>query len=179
MLVLLSLGFNLNFYDSVMELYLEITYYGFRFILDGFMVLDIDNYVLSNTNDSYYFFMTTSRNTCDNVIIWHTRLGHIGQESMNRLARKNLLSQFTKINMPTCKCCLASKTTRKSFRKGNRVEMPLQLIHFDICGPISVRVRYNTLYFITFIDDFTLNGHIDLIPHKLEGLDVNMLLLAE
>ena len=78
MLVLLSLGFNLNFHDSVMELYLGTTYYGFGFILNGFMVLDIDNCVSSNTNDSYYSLMTTSRNTCDNVIIWHARLGHIG-----------------------------------------------------------------------------------------------------
>ena len=78
MLVLLGLGFNLNFHDSVMELYLGTTYYGFGFILNGFMVLDIDNCASSNTNDSYYSLMTTSRNTCDNVIIWHDRLGHIG-----------------------------------------------------------------------------------------------------
>ena len=69
MLVLLSLGFNLNFHDSVMELYLGTTYYGSGFILDGFIVLDIDKYVLSSTNDSYYSLMNTSRNACDNVII--------------------------------------------------------------------------------------------------------------
>ena len=44
-LVLLSLGFNLNFHDSVMELYLGTTYFDFKFILDGFMVLDINNCV--------------------------------------------------------------------------------------------------------------------------------------
>ena len=75
MLILLGLGFNLIFHDSVMELYLGTTYHGSGFILNGFMVLDIDNCVLSNTNDSYYSLMTTSRNTCDNVIIWHARLG--------------------------------------------------------------------------------------------------------
>ena len=69
MLVFFSLGFNLNFHDLVMELYLGTTYYGFGFILNGFMVPDIDNCVSSNTNDSYYSLMTTSRNTCDNVII--------------------------------------------------------------------------------------------------------------
>ena len=75
MLVLLGLGFNLNFHDLIMELYLGTTYYGFEFILNGFMVLNIDNCVLSNTQDSYYSLMTTSRNTCDNVIIWHLDLG--------------------------------------------------------------------------------------------------------
>ena len=52
-----------------MKLYLGTTYNGSRFILNGFMILDIDNYVLSNTNDSSYTLMTTSRNACDNVII--------------------------------------------------------------------------------------------------------------
>ena len=119
MLVLLSLGFNLNFHDLVMELYLGTTYNRSGFILNGFMVLDIDNCVLSNINDSYYSLMTTSRNTCDNVIIWHTRLGNIGQERMNRLARENLLSQFTKIDMPTYEYYLVGKTTRKPFEKRN------------------------------------------------------------
>ena len=54
MLVLFNLGFNLNFHDSVMDLYLGSTYYGSGFILNGFMVLNIDNCVLSNANDSYY-----------------------------------------------------------------------------------------------------------------------------
>ena len=52
-----------------MELYLGTTYFGSGFILDGFMILDIDNYVLSNTNDSCYLLMTIFRNVCDNVII--------------------------------------------------------------------------------------------------------------
>ena len=56
------------------------------------MVLDNDNYVLSNTSNSYYLLMTTSRNTYDNVIIWHARLGHIGQERINRLVKEYLLS---------------------------------------------------------------------------------------
>ena len=85
--------------------------------MNGFIVLNIDNCVLSNTNDSYYSLMTTFRNTCDNVIIWHARLGYIGQERMNRLVRENLLGQFTKIDMLNCEYCLADKTTRKPFGK--------------------------------------------------------------
>ena len=98
--------------------------------MNGFIVLDIDNYVLFNTNDGYYSLMITSRNACDNVIKWHARLGHIGQERMNRLARENLLGQFTKIDMPTCEYCLANKTIRKPFRKWTRTKTSLQLICF-------------------------------------------------
>ena len=63
--------------------------------------------------------MTTSRNACDSVIIWHAKLGHIGQGRMNRLTRENFLSQFTKIDMPTCEYYLVGKTTRKPFEKRN------------------------------------------------------------
>ena len=90
---------------------------------------------------------------------------------MNRLARENLLGQFIKIDMPTCEYCLASKTIRKSFGKGTRAEIPLQLIHSDICGPMSVRGRHDTLYFITFINEFTRYGHVYLISHKSEAFD--------
>ena len=106
------------------------------------MILNIDNYVLSNTHDSYYFLMTTSRNAYDNMIIWHARLGHIGQGRKNRLARENLLGQFTKIDMSTCEYCLVDKTTRKPFRKGTRAKTPLQLIYFDIYGLINIGVRH-------------------------------------
>ena len=100
-----------------MKLYLGTTYHGSGFILDGFMILHIDNYVLSETNDSYYLLMTTSRNACDNVIIWHARLGYIGQGRMNKLARENLLNQFSKIDMPNCEYSVVDKTIRKPFRK--------------------------------------------------------------
>ena len=59
------------------------------------------------------------------------------------------------MDMSTYEYFLASKTTRKPFGKWTRTEIPLQLIHSDICGPISVRVRHDALYFITFIDEFT------------------------
>ena len=97
MLVLIRFCFNLNFHDLVIELYLRTTYFDSGSILDGFMVLDIDNYMLSNTNDSCYSMMTISWNTCDNVTIWHARLRHIEQEKMNRLDRGNIIGQFTKL----------------------------------------------------------------------------------
>ena len=115
--------------------------------------------------------MTTSRNICDNVIIWHAKLEHIGQERMNRLARENLVGQFTKIDMSTCEYYLAGKTTRKPFGKGPRTEIPLQFIHSDICGPISVRARHGALYFITFIDELTRYDHVYLISHNSKVLD--------
>ena len=62
----------------------------------------------------------------------------------------------------------AGKVTHKSFGKAKRVEFSLQLIHFDICGPINVKALYDATCFITFIDDFTRFGYVYLISHKPE-----------
>ena len=169
-IVLFSLGFKLHFHDSVLELYLGTTFIGSGFLLDGFIILDVKNDALKGTNKSYYSLITSSRNIYDETITWHARLGHIGQERMNRLAKENLLGQLSKVDMSTCEYCLAGKTTRKPFGKGTRAETPLKLIHSDICGPMSVRARYGAFYFITFIDDFTQYGHVYLITHKSEAL---------
>ena len=94
-IVLLSLGFKLYFHDSVLELYLGTTFIGSDFLLDGFMILDVKNDVLKGTDKSYYSLMTSSRNIYDETITWHARLGHIGQDRMNRLAKENLLGQLS------------------------------------------------------------------------------------
>ena len=90
---------------------------------------------------------------------------------MNRLAKEGILGQLYKVELPIYEHCLAGKTTRKPFRQGTRAEYPLQLIHSDICGPMSTRARHGALYFITFIDDYTHSGHVYLIVHKSEALE--------
>ena len=112
----------------------------------------------------------SSNNDID-VILWHARLGHIGQDRMNKLAKEGHLGSFTKIEMRTCENCLAEKFTRKPIGKTKRDEFPLQLIHYDICGPMNVRASSGATYFITFIDDFTHFGYVYLISHKSEALE--------
>ena len=37
--------------------------------------------------------------------------------------------------------------------KGKHAYGPLDLIHSDVCGPLSINARGDFIYFITFIDD--------------------------
>ena len=90
---------------------------------------------------------------------------------MNRLARDGLLESNAKFELPTCEYCLQGKATRKPFGKGTRDEYPLQLIHSDICRPMSIKARHGASYFITFIDDYSRYGHVYLISQKYEALD--------
>ena len=69
-----------------------------------FLILDIKYY----NNDSSVF-LTSFDNTSDNSIIWHARLGHIGQERMTRLAREGLMGNLAKVILSTCEHCFVGK----------------------------------------------------------------------
>ena len=106
-----------------------------------------------------------------NDVKWHARLGHIGQDRLKRLAKSGLLGSIDKIDLPVYEQCLVGKATRLSFGKVKRACFPLEILHFDICGPMNVRARHGAQYFITFIDDFTRFGPVYLISHRSEELD--------
>ena len=148
-----------------MDLYLGKTYYGYGYLLDNFVVPDVDDRSYVHYMDCCFPSNSSVLNVNDdvNVNIWHVRLGHIGQDKMNRLAKKCLLRSLNKIELPTCEHCLKGKITKKPFGKGIKVDNPLQLIHFDICGSMNVRARYGAIYFITFINDNMHYGHVFLI----------------
>ena len=90
---------------------------------------------------------------------------------MAKLVREGLLGPLAKVNLPICEPCLADKACRKPFGKAVRATQPLELIHLDICGPMNVKERHGASYFLTFIDDYTRYGYIQLIAHRYEALD--------
>jgi transposase InsO family protein len=47
----------------------------------------------------------------------------------------------------------------------------LELMHTDVCGPMSTTVRGGFQYFITFTDHFSRYGYVYLMKHKSESLE--------
>ena len=47
----------------------------------------------------------------------------------------------------------------------------LELIHGDVCGPMSTTARGGYQYFVTFTDDFSRYGYIYLMRHKFETFE--------
>jgi len=169
-LALLQMGFNIAFVGYCVKIHLDNIFYGSGFVLNGFMVLDTVN-VSINYDASIYVVQNSNTINDSNIITWHARLGHIGQDRLYRLARVGLLGSLTNEELPICEHCFAGKATRLPFGKVKRASSPLQLIHSDIYGLMNVRARHKRNYFITFIDDFTRFGHVYLISHKSEALD--------
>ena len=55
--------------------------------------------------------------------------------------------------------------------KGYRAKEVLDLVHIDLCGPMSTSARGGYEYFITFIDDYSRYGYIYLMRHKSEAFE--------
>ena len=47
----------------------------------------------------------------------------------------------------------------------------LELIHTDVCGPMSSTTRGGFQYFITFTDDLSRYGYVYLMKHKSETFE--------
>ena len=47
----------------------------------------------------------------------------------------------------------------------------LEIIHTDVCGPMSISARGGYRYFVTFTDDLSIYGYIYLMKHKSETFE--------
>ena len=66
----------------------------------------------------------------------------------------------------TCESCLMGKMTKIPFSGTmERANDLLEIIHTDVCGPMSVDARGGYRYFLTFTDDLRRYGYIYLMKH--------------
>jgi len=71
-----------------------------------------------------------------------------------------------------CEVCKQAKQARTPFgEQRKRAKRPLEIIHSDVCGPISPSTWDNKRYFITFLDDYTNYTMIYLMETKTEALE--------
>lgn len=120
-----------------------------------------------------------SGTTCFNTItedvgqLWHCRYGHLSFNGLNTLQQKEMVVGLPQLIKPSrvCKDCLNGKQQRDPFPKKSawRAELPLQLIHSDLCGPIQPISNSNKRYFLSFIDDCTRKTWIYFLHEKSEA----------
>ena len=83
-----------------------------------------------------------------------------------------LLSPLDVTALPVYEPCLEEKMTMRPFKaKGYRAKEVLDLVHTDLCGPMSTSARGGYEYFITFIDDYSRYGYIYLMRFKSETFE--------
>nr|GEV77481.1 retrovirus-related Pol polyprotein from transposon TNT 1-94 [Tanacetum cinerariifolium] len=126
-------------------------------------LLDKDGYHNSSGNDND-----------DMTELWHKRLGQMSEKGMSILSNKNVLFGVHDINLKKCSHCLAGKQTRLAFKSRSpfRMENILDLVHFDVCGPMKTKRLGECSYFVTFIDDHSRKVWVYTLKTKDQVLDV-------
>lgn len=107
--------------------------------------------------------------------IWHARFGHQGFDGLNKLATKGMVRGLPAIAHveELCEACLAGKHRRAPFPQvaKYRATAPLELVHGDLCGPISPATPGGNRYFLLLVDDFSRFMWIKLLRTKDEAAD--------
>ena len=93
----------------------------------------------------------------DIFTLWHWMFGHINYRAL--LDVKKMVIDMPDLHSEhdgICRGCALGKNAKKSFPSCiKRSKEILELIHLDICGPMSAPTLSGYLYYVIFIDDFS------------------------
>lgn len=87
--------------------------------------------------------------------LWHLRLSHISEKRINVLVKKDVLPRLKHTYLEKCSHYMVGKHTRVHFNRypSTRKFDLLQLVPYDVCGPLKVKSFNGALEFVIFIDD--------------------------
>lgn len=131
---------------------------------------------LGKRENLYEINFNLNKNECFNVSLnnefmkWHKRYAHLNYQSLEKLIKRNLVdgieknTQISKINF--CEPCISGKMSKQPFGTRTRSKRLLEIVHTDVCGPISPTAHDGSRYFVTFIDDFSNFTITYLIKNK-------------
>jgi hypothetical protein len=107
-------------------------------------------------------------------MLQHQRLGHIGEKGLRTLHGKGMvegMSNFT-MDFDFCEHFIYGKHNLVIFPYGNtRAKGILELIRSDVFDPVHVPSLGKSVYYVSFIDDFSRNTWICFIRNKYEVFD--------
>lgn len=107
-------------------------------------------------------------------MLWHQRLGHIGEKGLRILHGIGMVEGMrnSSLDFDFCENCVYGKQNRVSFPSGGkRVKQILELVHSDMFGRIKVPSLGKSVYYVSFIDDFSRNTWIYFLNKKFEVFD--------
>ena len=138
--VLDKCGFMFVFGNNEVKISCNSSLIGSGVLSDGLYLLNLDpnSIVQHQTDVCNVVGNKRGRVTESSSMLWHKRLGHISKKRMKRLIKENILHSLDFSDFDNCIDCIKGKLTAKTRKtNGSRKEGILQLIHTDICRPIT------------------------------------------
>ncbi|GJV03261.1 putative ribonuclease H-like domain-containing protein [Tanacetum coccineum] len=102
-----------------------------------------------------------AKDSSDEAVKWHRRMGHVNYKNMNKLVKANLVRGLPpKLfkNDHTCLACCKGKqhkATYKAITTVSSISEPLQLLYMDLFGPTSIRSIDHKYYCLAITDDYS------------------------
>ena len=112
----------------------------------------------------------------NSLTLWHLRYGHLNLKDVHTLYSEKLVDGIeidSKHVEEVCEGCAVGKAVRYPFPKiGSKKSTDLlNLIHTDVCGPLNIASVGGSIYFVTFIDDFSNYVWVYMLKKKSEVLE--------
>lgn len=98
--------------------------------------------------------------------VWHEKLGHQNKQYVERFLKQREIGYLK--DETFCESCMKGKQHRKNFGTRERASSPGELVHTDICGPMSKDSIGKKRYFVAFTDDFSKYRHVYFLQYKSE-----------
>jgi hypothetical protein len=114
---------------------------------------------------------STRHDKIDPTMLWHERMGHIGEKGLRAMHNKGMVEGFPECGLEVdfCEHCIYGKQSRVRFPSGaTRENGILELVHSDVFGPVTVPSLGGSLYYVSFIDDFSRKTWIYFLRKKSE-----------
>jgi transposase InsO family protein len=108
---------------------------------------------------------------------WHARFGHVSHKAIELMAQQQMVDglpiRATKAAISPCSGCARGKLSRDKFPKLSlrRASKPLELVHADLAGPMSVPSWGGARYWVVLIDDATRMIWTEAIAEKSDAVE--------
>jgi transposase InsO family protein len=118
------------------------------------------------------------------TIAWHRRMGHIHIRKMNQLVHNELVIgvnlKIFKLN-DVCVSCKKGKQTKKAHKskKYHAVNIPLELLHMDLFGPVNRKSIAGNWYCLVVTDDFSRFSWVMFMAEKSDTFSLIKLLITQ
>nr|GFB16512.1 retrovirus-related Pol polyprotein from transposon TNT 1-94 [Tanacetum cinerariifolium] len=109
--------------------------------------------------------------------LWHQQLSHLNFDTINDLARNDLVSGLPKFKYHKehlCPSCEQGKSKRASHppKPVPNSRRRLHLLHMDLCGPMRIASITGKRYVLVIVDDYTCYTWVHFLRSKDEALEV-------
>ncbi|GKC37440.1 retrovirus-related pol polyprotein from transposon TNT 1-94 [Tanacetum coccineum] len=115
-----------------------------------------------------------ARATSTKSWLWHQRLSHLNFDTINDLARNNLVTGLPKFKYHKehlCPSCEQGKSKRASHppKPVPNSMKRLHLLHMDLCGPMRIASINGKRYVLVIVDDYSRYTWVHFLISKDEA----------